>query len=513
MLFLCGRRMMRSMKLLFLLGILIIITILIVALWIGEHHHDKELPLGVSVAGHPYTVPSSDLHFFADRTYVDNEGVRHLDHEIFDEILRMVGEAESYILLDMFLYNNFLGTATSAPRMLTRELTDALIAKKTKNPEIVIQVITDPVNEFYNGVRSPHFTVLEKAGVSVITTDLRPLRDSNPLYSGLWRTLFQWFEPAHGSDLLPNPLESGGEGVGIASYLTGFNYKANHRKIVVTDYRRGDDVGISTLVTSFNPHDGSSGHSNSAVRVDREVWRDVVESERAVATFSGVSFVEPSRVPLPDTAVATSTAVVQMVTEEAIRDVLLSRIATLGTGDRLDMAMFYLADRQVIESLLEADAVGVAIRLLLDPSKDAFGRIKNGMPNRQVASELLAKSTGNIQIRWCDTHGEQCHSKLVLMHTDDEHMMMLGSANLTKRNIGGFNLETNIMIRESRQMKDVRRLSEGIPAIIDAQEFFEETWHNEGGRIYSTDYETYRDDSLFKKIRFRIKESTGANRW
>ncbi len=52
------------------------------------------------------------------------------------------------------------------------------------------------------------------------------------------------------------------------------------------------------------------------------------------------------------------------------------------------------------------------MRVLLDPNKDAFGFEKSGLPNRQVASELIAASDGAIKLRWYRTHGEQFHAKL-----------------------------------------------------------------------------------------------------
>ncbi|HCD06420.1 MAG TPA: phospholipase, partial [Methylophaga sp.] len=72
---------------------------------------------------------------------------------------------------------------------------------------------------------------------------------------------------------------------------------------------------------------------------------------------------------------------------------------------------------------------GVRLRVLLDPNKDAFGREKNGVPNRPVAHELMQ---AGATVRWCDTHGEQCHAKW-LMHrgAEGQSMMLLGSTNLT----------------------------------------------------------------------------------
>lgn len=38
-----------------------------------------------------------------------------------------------------------------------------------------------------------HIKPLKDAGIEVVYTDLERLRDPNPLYSGIWRMVFQWF--------------------------------------------------------------------------------------------------------------------------------------------------------------------------------------------------------------------------------------------------------------------------------------------------------------------------------
>ena len=50
--------------------------------------------------------------------------------------------------------------------------------------------------------------------------------------------------------------------------------------------------------------------------------------------------------------------------------------------------MFYLSERKIISAIKKAHSRKVKVRLLLDPNKDAFGREKNGIPNRSVAYEL-----------------------------------------------------------------------------------------------------------------------------
>ena len=54
--------------------------------------------------------------------------------------------------------------------------------------------ITDPLNTGYGSYESKWFSLLEDAGIEVVYTDLDSLRDSTPIYSGLYRTVFQWVD-------------------------------------------------------------------------------------------------------------------------------------------------------------------------------------------------------------------------------------------------------------------------------------------------------------------------------
>ncbi len=465
----------------------------------------KPLPEGLALYGDVYTVPSTSVTFLKDSTYTDESGIRYSDQEIFDVVYEMIDGAEHYILVDMFFFSDFLGTATSSYRELSSELTTALIEKKQRDPEITIQVITDPINTVYGGYDPEHFIALRENGIAVIITDLTALRDSNPLYSGAWRTLFSWLPERGAGDILPNLFDVRKPDVNIVSYLNSFNFKANHRKVVLADYREGNRSGISTLITSANPHDGSSAHTNTALKVDDFLWKDVLQSERTVALFSGASFMEPDQVFLQAVVDREGTGVsgaqVQLLTERAIETRIIELLDELGEGDEFLMAMFYISDRDIVKALKRADDRGVEIRLLLDANKDAFGREKNGVPNRQVARELLEHSGGNTTVRWCDTHGEQCHSKMLIFKRGDSYGVLQGSANLTRRNLHNLNLETGVYITGAP----------AVQAIRDAVEFFETQWSNEEGKFYSLPYEEYEDDSFVKKILYRVGEFTGMS--
>jgi hypothetical protein len=416
----------------------------------------------------------------------------------------MIAESDQYVLVDMFLFNDLLGAATTSYRPIAQELTDALIAKKQASPSTVVQVVTDPINVIYGGVASLQLDALTAAGVSVILTDLTQLRDSNALYSAPWRTFGQWWSNSTEPGYLPNPFASQGQKLGVRTYLRLLNFKANHRKVVLTDYNENGDTGFSTLVTSANPHDGSSAHSNVAVRVDNALWQDVLKTEAAVAELSGTTLVLPSKTPAATVVAANkNTLRVQLLTEEAIKQRILKEINALEASDSLDIAMFYLAEREVIKALRLADERGATLRLLLDPNKDAFGREKGGVPNRQIAHELMSESSGNTTIRWCYTTGEQCHSKILLFSSGTTTTFIQGSANLTRRNIDGFNLETNLVIVGDRTAN----------SFTQPQQFFNQQWTNEEGRLMSVAYSEYVDTSSLKTLQYRVMERTGLSSW
>lgn len=474
--------------------------LLVLVLLIGVWGVVKPVPVGVGVASEVLSV--SSLQFLADRSFTNDAGTLVREQEIFDYILTMIAEAEEYILLDMFLFNDNLGTATSSYRALSSELTGALVAKRVSHPAIDIQIITDPINTGYGGYQPEQWQSLEAAGIKIVVTDLTELRDSNPLYSMWWRAGLQYV-PAVGGAWLPNLFDTTKPKVGIPSYLRSLNFKANHRKLIVTDYQAGEGRSLRTLITSLNPHDGSSEHSNTAVVIDGLFGLEVIKSETAAARFSRHTIQEPS-FEVAELAPSEATYYAQLLTEQAIKDMLLERIAATTAGDRIKLALFYFSDRDVVRALKAAGKRGVEIQLLLDPNKDAFGREKNGIPNRPVAHELVHHSNGTTMVRWCATSGEQCHSKLIMIeYTVGDTEIILGSANLTRRNLDNFNLETNVRIIASSTS----------PLVQQAQSFFDTQWHNADGATYSHPYEVYAESNPFKTIWYRIGEFTGMSHY
>jgi phosphatidylserine/phosphatidylglycerophosphate/cardiolipin synthase-like enzyme len=445
----------------------------------------RRMPAGLSFASEPSA--ADNVRFLADTTWVDAEGHRHNEQEIFDAVFDMIRRARRLILLDMFLYNDFEMQIKEPLRTLSHELTEALLEQKKKHPGMTIIVITDPINTVYGSIRSRAFEMLEAAGVRVVTTSLVRLPDSNPAYSVLWRLLVKPFGRSSRSRLR-NPFDPVGK-ISLRSYLEMLNCKANHRKVVVCD----DDATLAALVTSANPHDASSANSNVAVRFFGPPATDLLASENAVLTLSGHDALSIPPVPEPIDPCNS----VQVLTEGAIKTAALAIIDRAGTDAKIDIAAFYVSDRDIIAALKRARLRGARLRLVLDPNKDAFGYDKHGIPNRPAAAELRR---ANIDIRWYHTHGEQCHIKMLLAEDGQENArLLLGSANLTRRNLGDFNLETNVLVEGERSSAAIR----------DARAYFDTLWHNREDRQYTEPYERYRDESLLKKGLYRFMEASG----
>jgi len=483
--------------------VLLLILVLACA-WLltALYHVFKPLPEGVGEAWP--TRPAEDVAVLIDDTWVDQaaadsqgEPRRHFDQAIFDEFFRLIDQAEKLVVVDMFLFNDMAGATTDTLRPLSEQLTEALIERKKKRPDLRAVLITDRFNTLYGGVPAPHLTRLEDAGVTVVFTELPRLRDSNPSWSALWRLCCQWAGNSTEGGWLPNPTGDGK--VTLRTYLSLINFKANHRKTLVVD--EGDSW--TGLVTSANAHDASSAHSNIAVRFSGPAALDLLQSERAAAAFSGGCGVRSCLLPQkgqkarPDPE---NGATVAVLSEAAIRDALLETINNANAGEHLDVGVFYLSHRPLIEALATARERGVQVRLLLDPNKDAFGREKNGVPNRQVAWEL---HDAGVEVRWCATHGEQCHTKMLLRYGDDgaerPAVLIAGSANFTRRNLDNLNLETNVILTAATDH----------PAIATARDAFQRRWSNPDGKLFSEPYEAYSDDSRLRYALYRFMEFTG----
>jgi hypothetical protein len=489
--------------------------------WIvaGWWHASRPLPPGLDIAGPEFSVPDDSITLLSDLTSRDLRGDPQVVQQIHAAVLEHVRQARDFLVVDYFLFNEQPGPSgelryQDGIRPVARELREALLDLRESQPRMPILVLIDPINDYYRGTTPDALAPLVQAGIDVVVIDLDRLRDSNPTYSGLWRLFFAWWlKPGvHGG--WGNPLDAEGPSLPLAALLRLPNFKAAHRKVLITGDGQGSLRGI---VSSGNPHDASSAHSNLALAVRSEALRALLESELAIAGFSGWRGEPALRAAIDDArqdfaraggAGAAATPApdapnrVSIATEGAIRDALLATLGRTQAGDEVDIAQFYLSERQTIDALLDAAARGVAIRVLLDPNKDAFGFEKSGLPNRPVGSELVAASDGAIKLHWYRTHGEQFHVKLAAIRHGDELWLTVGSANFTRRNLADYNLEANVNVRAPR----------GGALDQAVADWFDTLWQNRPGRIeYTADADLYADPSIGRYWLYRFMEATGLS--
>jgi len=128
------------------------------------------MPPGTDYASAIYSVPADQVEFLSDLTYQKGEE-QVVEQEIFETIFAYIDSAQTYILMDMFLFNSYIGKQDQSYRKITNELADLLIQKSLQD-SITIDFITDPINNVYGGDHSPELSAMQVAGINVIYTDL-----------------------------------------------------------------------------------------------------------------------------------------------------------------------------------------------------------------------------------------------------------------------------------------------------------------------------------------------------
>lgn len=445
-------------------------------------HTYKPLPEGVNYEGEIHW--TDDVEMLTDLTYAQNKKGDGMVHElsIFDEIYKMIDEAEEFIVLDFFLMDHYSDEDIDFPKV-AETLTAKLIQKKKENPEMDIIYITDPLNTGYGSYESKWFSKLEDAGIEVVYTDLDQLRDSTPIYSGLYRTIFRWvnFEK---DGWIANAMASKAPKMTLRSYLILLNVKANHRKTVVTDK--------SAIVTSGNPHNASALHGNVALKVKGSILNDILEAEEAVVRYTNGGSLP--RVDVPEEH--GGDYAVQYLTEKKIHDALLGDIAAAQEGDTIRMGMFFIAMPDIVQAVVDASNRGVHVKMILDPNENSFGNEKSGLPNRPVLQKMMEETDGKLDVRWYNTVVGQYHTKLVVVQTKQETYITNGSANLTDRTLNNYNLEANLRViapNDSELSKEI-------------DSYFERLWNNEDA-LYTLDFEEFQDGfTFFQRGIYRLQE-------
>jgi hypothetical protein len=426
--------------------LLLLLTWLSLVLW----NSGKPLPPGTHIVSQTARLSDADVTFLHEST----EDMAAVDH------------ADQLIVVDR------------SP--VSPDLARHLLARKHQRPNLKIVVVTDPGNEAFGGTAPSILASLEEAGVIVARVRLDRLRDSNPLYSGLWRLVFGWWS---------DPFDESPGELTLSAWSRMRNFKADQRQLVV-----GDD-GAGGWVASLGPS-GSAPVGNAAPASDAAAAADaglvlhgplaraMIVGELQIAAWSTGDDRLPSSPRMEGRGVGSIDA--RFLTEGAIEGALLDAMAAAGNGDQICMAVQNLSDRRLIAAMLRAAARGAHLQVLL---------ARDPMPNQAVAGELLGEAVGRIEIRWYPSGYAVPHSGLLLVRHGADVWMNLGSADFTRRNLGDLNLETAVELRMPARSAPARA----------AAEFFVGQWSKA-----SIDAE-FAQASIAAYWRYRFAEATGLS--
>jgi hypothetical protein len=344
----------------------------------------KPLPAGTRVTSLPARIAESQV------TVIQGGAAQILARE-----LAAVDRADELILID------------ETP--LPRELGQRLLEKRRKRPNLKVVLVSDPRSEVYGGTPAEYFGSLERAGVIVARVRLDRLRDSTPLYSGLWRLAIGWWSDPYDE----SPLRAA---------LRARNGKADQRSLLVSDDGAG---GWTSIVPA-------SAGGELAVEVSGGLAHDIAASELRIAEWSSADDRLPPAPRSEGSGIGSVDA--RYLTEGAIRAALLEGLAGAGDRDRVSLSAHALSDRRLIEGALGAAARGARLEVLLDPA---------AAPNAAVAGELERESGSRIEVRWTS----RASPALLIVRRRGDLWASIGGADFTRPSLGDFNLESALELR------------------------------------------------------------------
>ena len=407
----------------------------------------KPMPPGTHVASLPARIAESQVDFIDDSVAPGAT----LKHE-----LAAVGRADQLIVLDDF--------------PLEEALAAQLLARKRQRPHLKIVLVTDPRPEVYGGTPAAILRELERSGVIVARTRLERLRDSDPLYSGLWRLTLGWWS---------EPFDDTPDEVTLGSRLRMRNRKADERHVLLADDGTG---GWTGLVMSGTPRDGGRP-ADVGVEIRGHLARAIGDSELQIAKWS----VDDERLPAPPPVEGRGVGTIdaRYLTEGAIEGALEELAAAAGTGDSISLVGRALGDRALIEALSRAAARGASLRVLLDPDLPQ---------NRAVAAELMQGGARNVEVRW-QTAGTRSGAGFVLLRHLGDAWLDLGAANFTRRGIDDLNLTAAVELHLPARAEPARA----------AADFYSRQWSRAAA------YDTQADGTEETYWRYRLSEATGLS--
>lgn len=508
----------------------------------------KNPPLGINYESPIRKTENAEFHY--DLTYLDKDGNIQYDRNLWDATLKVVDNAKDYLIIEMFLFNDLYNKDKERFPEFAKEYTEKLVKKQQENPNLKVYILADENNNFYGAFEHPFITSMKNAGINVIIVDIFKLKDTFPWYSPIWRTFIKPMGNPQNKGWITNFYGDMWPKLTIRNLLRALNVKADHKKVFLNEKE--------VVVSSANIHDPSYFHENIAIYTDGPIVKDVLHDLQLVAKFSdseinvdGSNKETKSKIEM-DIADKTKirkdtmnigdledknndminlkenisdsqkneksekesfsfnsgkneitdtegkTYKIQYLSEGAIGKHLDADIDSLKSGDELLMGMYFLADRGVIDRLIKAANRGVKIRIIFDRSRDAFGMSTNGLPNKPVSKKLKRKTKGKIEIKWYFTNNEQYHTKITLMKkTDGSVIINAGSANLIKKNIRGYIMDSNFRILTTQDSKISK----------DVYTYFDRLWENKDG-LFTINFDDEPTTSGFSDFMYKILDTT-----
>jgi hypothetical protein len=401
----------------------------------------KPLPPGTHLASQISRLSEADVDFLY-------ESPRRHDGPARD--LAAIDHAEQLIVLDR------------SP--VTGALAQRLLARKRVRPNLKIVLVTDPGNEVFGGSSALTLESLEEAGVIVARVRLDRLRDSNPLYSGLWRLAFGWWS---------DPFDETPGRVTLPALARMLNAKSDQRQLVVADDGSGGWIAII-----------APAGATASLILRGSLARAMIAGELQVAAWS----TDDDRLPLGPGVVGRGVGSIdaRFLTEGAIETALLDAMETAVGGDRIGVAVENLSDRRLIAAALRAALRGASLQVLL---------ARNAIPNQAVAAELLRDGGGRIEVRWYSNGKGASHPKLLVFRHGTDVWMNLGTANFTRRNLGDLNLTAGVELRMPARA----------PAARAVTDYFDEAWSGAAADA------AFADETAAHYWHYRFAEASGLS--
>ncbi len=430
------------------------------------------------------TVPDKSVHFIYDIQKTSKSGIVSEANTITQAYQNLINQAEKIIIVG----------EEYIPEHGTTTLTTLLSQKHESDKHVAIALITDPATTRNGGIISQSIEDARKHGTLVITTELSTMPDANLLYSSFWRPFVSWWGNSPTKPWLTDPRNVADVKVPLRSWLAFYNGKSNESHTLIADTAKSK---IQSIVASQNLSEGVGATGKVAVIVEDKLWSDIFQKQTAIASISNAGLPSFGNLVTKDES---GELAVSLLSISHLEDKIIVLLRSLKRGDKIDIVAQFLSSRNIISELAAAANRGAAVRIIIDPNISYLGHQLYGMPNRPAAKELRSKSFDGITVRWCDARSLPCGARVIIGKTASSSFLLTGSADLSKRDLEGYNIESELFIEAVGNFT----------AYNNAVSYFDTLWTNNGGN-YTVDYSEFSDNSSWRSSVYRMMERTGIS--